>query len=320
MKILVTPRSVTRTNGHPSLKPIEDAGYDVVFSSPGTFPSEDELLQLLPGCIGYLAGVETISAKVLNAAPELRVISRNGTGVDSIDVDAAERNGIAVCRAVGANARGVAELTFGLILSLIRSIPFSDAAMKTRRWTRREGIEVAGRTLGLIGCGAIGRYVAQFALGLDMNVVACDPYPDRGFHPGERFSYTGMDDLLRQSDIISLHCPPMADGKPLVDAAMIGKMNHGVYLINTARGSLLDQDAALAALTSGKISGIGVDAFDPEPPEDWRITLDPRVIATPHIGGYTDESIERAMSVAVDNLLHALAIAKNVAHVKESHE
>lgn len=320
MKILVTPRSVTRTNGHPSLKPIEDAGYDVVFSTPGTFPSEDELLKLLPGCIGYLAGVEKISAKVLNAASDLRVVSRNGTGVDSIDLEAAERNGIAVCRAVGANARGVAELTFGLILSLIRSIPFSDAAMKTRRWARREGIEVAGRTLGLIGCGVVGKYVAQFAVGFDMNVVACDPYPDHSFHPGERFSYTLMDELLEQSDIISLHCPPMTDGKPLVDATMIGRMNDGVYLINTARGSLLDQDAALAALTSGKISGIGVDAFDPEPPEDWRITLDPRVIATPHIGGYTDESIERAMSVAVDNLLHALATAKNVAQVKESHD
>ncbi len=320
MKILVTPRSVTRTHGHPSLKPLEDAGYEVVFSTPGTLPGEDELLKLLPGCIGYLAGVEKISAKVLNTVSDLRVISRNGTGVDSIDLEAAERSGIAVCRAAGANARGVAELTFGLILSLIRSIPFSDAAMKTQRWVRREGIEVAGRTLGLIGCGVVGKYVAKLALGFDMNVLACDPYPDYSFHPGERFSYARMDELLERSDIISLHCPPMADGKPLVDAAMIGRMKNGVYLVNTARGSLLDQDAALAALTSGKISGIGVDAFDPEPPEDWRITLDPRVIATPHIGGYTGESIERAMSVAVDNLLHALVSAKNVAQARKRHE
>jgi phosphoglycerate dehydrogenase-like enzyme len=312
MKILVTPRSVTRTNGHPSLKPIEDAGYDIVFSAPGTSPSEQELLQLLPGCIGYLAGVEKISAKVLNAASGLRVVSRNGTGVDSIDLEAAARNGIVVCRALGANARGVAELAFGLILGLIRSIPFSDAAMKTRRWTRRQGIEVAGRTLGLIGCGVVGRQVAQFALAFGMKVLACDPCPDNGFRPGERFSYAGMDALLGQSDIISLHCPPLADGRPLLDAAMIGRMIDGVYLVNTARGSLLDQDAALAALASGKISGIGVDAFDPEPPEDWRIALDPLVIATPHIGGYTEESIERAMSVAVANLLHALAAAKHV--------
>lgn len=311
MKVLVTPRSVTRSNGHPSLKPIADAGYQVVFSNPGTLPGEDELRKLLPGCIGYLAGVEKISAQVLNSAPELRVISRNGTGVDSIDLGAAERNGIAVRRAAGANARGVAELTLGLILGLVRSIPFSDAAMKTRRWIRREGIEVAGRTLGLIGCGVVGKHVARFALGFDMNVLACDPYPDPGFRSGERFAYASMEELLERSDIISLHCPPTADGRPLVDATMIGRMRDGVYLVNTARGSLLDQHAALAALASGKISGIAVDAFEPEPPEDWRLTLDPRVIATPHIGGYTGESIDRAMTVAVDNLLHALVSAKN---------
>lgn len=320
MKILVTPRSVTRNSGHPSLKPIEGAGYQIVFSTPGTLPGESELLKLLPGCIGYLAGVERISAQVLDAAPGLRVISRNGTGVDSIDLEAAARNGIAVCRAAGANARGVAELTFGLILGLIRSIPYSDSAMKTRRWARREGIEVAGRTLGLIGCGAVGKCVARFALGFEMNVVACDPDPDHSFHPGARFSYARMDELLVQSDVISLHCPPAADDKPLVDAAMIERMKDGVYLINTARGCLVDQDAALAGLASGKISGIGVDAFEPEPPEDWRLTLDARVIASPHIGGYTAESIDRAMSAAVENLLHALAAAKDAAPARKGHE
>ncbi|MBI3370287.1 MAG: phosphoglycerate dehydrogenase [Betaproteobacteria bacterium] len=319
MKILVTPRSVTRTQGHPSLKPIGDAGYDVVFSTPGELPGEDELLKLLPGCTGYLAGVEKISAKLLDAAPGLRVISRNGTGVDSIDLEAAERNGIEVCRALGANARGVAELTLGLILGLIRSIPYSDAAMKTRGWARREGVELAGRTLGLIGCGVVGKCVARFALAFDMNVAAFDPYPDLNFQPGARFSRVDMAGLLAQSDIISLHCPPTADGKPLVDATMISRMKDGVYLVNTARSSLLDQDAALCALASGKISGIAVDAFASEPPADWRLTLDPRVIATPHIGGYTGESIERAMSVAVYNLLHALATSNDAAKARKAH-
>lgn len=320
MKILVTPRSVTRTRGHPSLQPLGDAGYEVVFSAPGISPSEDDLLKLLPGCIGYLAGVEKISAQVLNAASGLRVISRNGTGVDSIDLDAARGNGIEVCRALGANARGVAELTLGLILGLIRSIPYSDAAMKTRSWARREGIEVAGRTLGLIGCGIVGKCVARFALAFDMNVVACDPYPDHGFRPGARFGYSSVDELLDRSDIISLHCPPTTDGRALVDATMIGRMKDGVYLVNTARGSLVEQEAALAALASGKIAGIGIDAFDPEPPEDWRLTLDPRVIATPHVGGYTGESIDRAMSVAVSNLLHALATPKDVSVTRKRHE
>ncbi len=305
-KVLVTPRSVTR-NGHPALAAIESAGYEVVLSTPGQLPSEDELLELLPGCVGYLAGVERVSAKVLGEATDLKVISRNGTGVDSVDTDAAARNGITICRAAGANARGVAELAFGLVMALIRSVPFSDLAMKQQRWERRKGIEMAGRTLGLVGCGAIGKSVARFALAFDMDVLAFDPYPDSAFLPGDRFRFVDMEQLLATSDVISLHCPPPADGKPLVDQSTIARMKDGVYLVNTARGGLIDPDAAEAALASGKISGIGVDAYEVEPPTDWRLVQDPRVIATPHIGGFTEESVDRAVTIAVDQLLSVLA-------------
>lgn len=305
-KVLVTPRSVTR-NGHAALAGIERAGYDVVFCTPGQLPSEDELVELLPGCVGYLAGVERISAAVLDSATDLKVISRNGTGVDSVDMKAAAKNGITVCRAAGANARGVAELAFGLIMALIRSVPFSDLAMKQQRWERRKGVEMAGRTLGLVGCGAIGKSVAKFALAFDMDVLAFDPYLDSTFQPGGQFRFVDMEELLAASDVISLHCPPPADGKPLVDQSTIARMKDGVYLVNTARGGLIDPDAAVAALASGKVSGIGVDAHEVEPPTDWRLVQDPRVIATPHIGGFTEESVDRAVTVAVDQLLSVLA-------------
>jgi len=304
MKILVTPRSVTR-DGHPALEKLTEAGYELVFSTPGAFPGEDELLELLPGCVGYLAGVEEISSRVLDAAKGLQVISRNGTGVDSIDLGAADRNGIKVLRAVGANARGVAELTMGGIIAAVRSIPFSDAAMKDRQWSRRKGIELSDRTLGLIGCGMIGRLVAGFALAFDMDVIACDPYADMSYKPSKRFAFASIDDVLAGSDIISLHCPPQ-DGGALIDAASIEKMKDGVYIINTARASLIDDRAVLAGLESGKIAGVVVDAFDPEPPADWRLAGHSKVIGTPHIGGFTPESIDRAVSAAVDNLLQAL--------------
>lgn len=308
-KVLVTPRSVTR-NGHPALDAIENAGHQVVLCTPGQLPNEDELVQLLPGCAGYLAGVERISARALDAATDLKVISRNGTGVDSVDMDAAAQKGITVCRAAGANARGVAELAFSLIMALIRSVPFSDIALKQQRWERRQGIELAGRNLGLVGCGAIGKSVARFALAFDMDVLAYDPYPDYQFATRSRFRLVDMEELLADSDVISLHCPPPADGKPLVDEAAIARMKDGVYLVNTARGGLIDNDAAVAALAGGKISGIGLDAYDVEPPTDWRLVQDPRVIATPHIGGYTQESVDRAVTVAVDQLLSALASSK----------
>jgi len=305
MKILITPRSITR-DGHPSLAKLQDAGYELVFTTPGAFPSEDELIEKLPGCVGYLAGVEQISAKVLDSASDLKAISRNGTGVDSVDIEAAQRNGVQVLRAAGANARGVAELTFGHILAAVRSIPFSDAAMKDQRWERRKGIELDGRTLGLVGCGMIGRQVAQFALAFDMNVIASDPFADLSFKPSERFSFGSIDDVMTTSDIISLHCPAQSDGKALIDAPVIEEMKDGVYIINTARASLLDDQAILAGLGSGKIGGVVVDAFDPEPPTDWALAGHEKVISSPHIGGFTSESINRAVSVAVDNLLEAL--------------
>ena len=166
-KILVTPRSLTK-EGDPALDLITGEGFEIVYSTPGTLPQENELIKLLPGCVGYLAGVEPITAAVLESAVDLKVISRNGTGINTIDLEAAQRLNIEVLRAEGANARGVAELTLGVILSLIRSIPFSDAGMKRERWERRKGLELQGRTLGLIGCGKIGQLVCRLALAFGM--------------------------------------------------------------------------------------------------------------------------------------------------------
>src|SRR4030042_4101923 len=148
-KILITPRSLTQ-KGHPELDKLKKAGYELIFSTPGVQPDENELLKLLPDCIGMLAGVEKISAKVLESAKNLKAISRNGTGVDSIDLKAAERLNIKILRAEGANARGVVELTIGLLFSLIRAIPFSSTEMKLGKWSRKQGIEIEGRTLGII--------------------------------------------------------------------------------------------------------------------------------------------------------------------------
>ncbi len=304
-KILVTPRSLS-AKGHPALEALTEAGYEIVYAAPGRQPSEQELLAVLPACVGFLAGVECISAAVLKAATKLKVISRNGTGIENIDPQAAAEMGIRICRAVGANARGVAELAMGLILSVVRSVPFSDAALKGQSWQRRKGIELDGRRLGLIGCGRIGKLLCGFALGFGMKVLACDLYPDVAFAPSPDFAYCELDRMLGEADVISLHCPPSRDGKPVIDASAIAAMTKGVYIVNTARGSLVDTDAMLAALESGQVSGLAVDAFEAEPPTDWRLATHSRVIATPHIGGFTEESVARASSVAVENLLASL--------------
>jgi len=253
--------------------------------------------------VGWLAGVEKISNDVLATATDLRVIARNGTGVDAIDLEAARRRGIDVRRAEGANARGVAELAIGLILALARSIPFSDAAIKAGGWERRKGIELEGKTLGIVGCGKIGRIVAGIAHGLGMHVVGHDPFAKSS----AELPLLPLDDLISTSHVITLHCPPPADGNPLLDARRLAHARSGVLIVNTARHELIDIPALVAAIDRGHVAGAALDVFAAEPPLDRAHLASDRIIATPHIGGFTDESVDRAVDVAVDNLLEALA-------------
>lgn len=301
-KIAITPRSLSGA-GHPALSRLLEQGFEIVYPAPGKIPSEDELLRAIPDCIGWLAGVEPISLKVLDAARDLRVISRNGTGVDNIDIREAEARGIVVERAMGANARGVAELAVGLLLSAFRHIPWSHDQLKHGDWQRRIGREASGRTLAVIGCGAIGQQVADIALGLGMQVIGYDPYPNPAYdRPGFRFA--ALEECLTACDAVSLHCPP--GDRPILDAAMLARMRRGVVVVNTARAELIDEAAMHAALESGQVSTLATDVFQKEPPDPSPLLAHSRVILTPHAGGFTEESVDRATSVAIDNLLKVL--------------
>ncbi len=303
-KILITPRSLTE-KGHPILDRLRHAGYELILSAPGQQPDEAELMLLLPGCAGYLAGVEKITARVLAAAKDLRVISRNGTGVDNVDLAAAERLGVKVCRAEGANARGVAELALALIFALVRSLPFSDQGLKQGAWLRRQGVELEGRCLGLLGCGKIGKIVAGFGAALGMRVLAYDLFPEWPAAP-QGFRFGTFEEVLTLSDIISLHCPAAGGAKPLIGRNEIAQMQKGIYLVNTARAGLLDETALLEALETKHVAGFATDVFSQEPPGESALIKHQRVIATPHIGGFTKESVARATEVAVENLIAAL--------------
>jgi len=304
-RVVITPRSLS-TGDHPKLQELRDLGYELIFPRPGAQPSEEDLYSSLSDAVGYLAGVEKVTARVLESARNLKVISRNGTGVDNIDLACANRLGIKVLKAEGANARGVAELAMGHILSAARSIPQSDASLKRGLWERSKGFELAGKTLGLVGCGKIGKLVTGFSLAFGMKVAAYDPYPDRNFSPSPLFSFVDLDSVFFSADIISLHCPPLPDGKPLIDREAISRMKKDVVIVNTARAALFDEEAVLEALDSGRISAVTIDAFETEPPAYFRLVKHPRVIATPHIGGFTAESVDRATAVAVDNLIAGL--------------
>jgi D-3-phosphoglycerate dehydrogenase / 2-oxoglutarate reductase len=302
-KILITPRSLSK-NGHPGLKDLEIAGYTVLSPFPGVMPTEKQLLDILPDCIGYLAGIEKISAELISKCPDLKVISRNGVGIDNVDKRAAEKMGISLQITPGANSRGVAELTIGLMFSLLRSIPLTNTSIKSGKWDRFKGMEIQGKTLGVVGTGMIGQEVISMAIGLGMKILAYDLYPDKALEKRENIKYRSMKKLLSVSDIVTLHCP--GGNTPLIDKAAITQMKQGSYLINTARSALVDDDAVFSVLKSGNLSGYAVDTFEKEPPDLTPLLLHRKVITTAHIGGFTKASVDRATYAAVKNILNIL--------------
>lgn len=304
-RILVTPRSLT-AEPHPDVERLKESGFDIIYSPAGAMPTEDELLALVPGCVGWLAGVEPVTPRIIEAASDLKVISRNGVGVDNLPVDMLSKKGVKVMIAEGANSLGVAELTIGLIFSALRMIPHADAGIKAGQWPRLRGMEIRGRTVGIIGCGAIGREVARMIVALGAKVVAYDPVRPNLDLPGESFSYASVDTIVETADVLSLHCPLPKDGSALLGRDRIFAAKPGQVLINTARARLIDEDALIDALDAGQIGYYATDVFEPEPPVSLRLAGHARVIATSHIGGFTAESVDRATRIAADNLLTAL--------------
>lgn len=304
-KVLITPRSLTATR-HEAFRQLETAGFDLVFATAGQQPDESELLRLVPGCVGWLAGVEPVSEEVISAATELRAVSRNGVGVDNFPLLQLQERGIRVHTADGANAAGVAELTIGLMFSALRHIPFTDTGIKAGGWPRIRGREIRGRTVGIIGCGHIGERVAKLVTAIGGKVAAHDPLRRDIGISADCFHWADIPDILAKADIVTLHCPPPADGRPLIGVAEIDRMRGGIILVNAARASLVDEVAICDALDSGRLAVYATDVFPQEPPSDLTLAAHRNVIATSHIGAFTEESVDRATEIAVKNLLDSI--------------
>lgn len=303
-KILVTPRSLT-AHPHPAFSHFEDHGFEIVLGPAGQQPDEAALLALIPDCIGWIAGVEPVSEAVIAAAAKLRAVARNGVGTDNLPVHHLKARGIPVLTADGANAAGVAELAIALIFSALRHVPAADAGIKAGHWPRRRGHELRHATVGVIGCGAIGRDVAKLTGALGARVIGHDPMRPN-FETPRDFRWAEIPELLAESDIVTLHCPPPANGRPLIDADALATMRFGAILVNTARAGLVDEAAVLAAIESGQLDTYAADVFAEEPPRSLALAGHPHVIATSHIGAFTEESVDRATVAAIQNLLAAL--------------
>lgn len=306
-RVLVTPTSFGR--GDPRLRAeLEASVGEVIYNSTGRPLTSPEVAALLPGCDGYIAGLDTIDAAALAAADRLKVIARYGAGVDNVDLEAARRKGIVVTNTPGANAASVAELTIGLMLALLRSIPCAHERTRAGEWPRLEGLSLEGRTVGLLGLGAVGKQVARRLQGFDCTVLAHDPQPDEAFAREHGVALCSRDELIAASDLLSLHLPLLPATKGLVDAAFLSRMKRGACLINTARGELVDEEALAAALRAGHLRGAALDTFAQEPPNrDNPLLALPQVIVTPHMGAHSDSAM-RAMGWAA--LRECLAVLR----------
>ncbi len=306
-RVLVTPTSFGR--GDPRLRAeLEAAVGEVIYNSTGRPLTSAEVAALLPGCDGYIAGLDTIDAAALAAADRLKVIARYGAGVDNVDLEAARRRGIVVTNTPGANAVSVAELTIGLMLALLRNIPCAHERTRAGEWPRLEGLSLEGRTVGLLGLGAVGKQVARRLQGFDCTVLAHDPQPDEAFAREHGVALCSRDELIAASDLLSLHLPLLPATRGLVDAAFLSRMKRGACLINTARGELVDEEALAAALRAGHLRGAALDTFAQEPPgRDNPLLALPQVIVTPHMGAHSDSAI-RAMGWAA--LRECLAVLR----------
>ncbi len=288
MRVLVTPTSYAKND--PALRTtLEEQVGEVIYNTSGKPLSAAELLKLIPGVDGYIAGLDAITAEVIEAADRLKVIARYGVGVDSVDLEAARRRGVIVTNTPGANAASVAELTLGLMLALARDIPLAVSSTRQGEWRRLQGITLEGKVIGLIGFGAIGREVARLLGGFDCTLLAYDPIADESLASKLKTRLVSREEVISQADFLSLHCPVTAETRQMVNAAFLAAMKPGAFLINTARGELVDENALLETLDSGRLRGAALDAFASEPPpKDSPLLAHPRLIATPHIGAHTD--------------------------------
>ena len=299
MKIVVADKISER-----GIEILRQPGWEVVIPAKGALETELATADAL-----VVRSATRVTAPLLEQTVRLRVVGRAGVGVDNIDLDAATRRGVLVMSTPGGNAVSVAEHTFALLLAIARNVPRLDAAIRAGRWEKASaaGVELRGKTLGLIGLGRIGSEVARRAHGFEMRVLAYDPYISEQAAQEANVELAPLADLLAQSDFVSLHTALSAATEKLINARTLAQMKRGARLVNAARGELVDEAALADALRSGHLAGAALDVFAVEPPRDSPLIGLPNLIATPHVAGSTEEAQEEVGTLIAQQVKDFLA-------------
>lgn len=275
------------------------------FTDSPTVLDGDALIALLRGHERAIVGLERIDARVLAAVPELKVISKYGVGLDGVDVGELARRGVKLAWTGGVNRRSVAELTLGFAIALLHRVPEADHALRKGRFGKWIGRQLTGRTVGIIGCGFVGQDLVKLLAPFGCRVLAHDIRDHAEFYRDHHVTPVPLQDLLRESDIVSLHVPLDRTTQGMIGAAELAQMRPGSLVINAARGGLVDEAALAAALESGHLAGAACDVFALEPDANPRLLSLPTFIGTPHIGGSTQEAQLAMGRAAIDGLENA---------------
>jgi D-3-phosphoglycerate dehydrogenase len=304
--VLVTARSFGKNDPLP-VHILEQNGCIVVRSGSDRPLQSAELVSLIAEADALIAGNDQVDAKVIAAGKNLKIISRYGVGIDNIDLTAATAKGIPVTNTPGTNEHSVADLVFALMLSVARQIPEVTALVRAGGWDRRLGTEVWGKTLGIIGFGKIGKGVARRARGFNMNVLVNDVLVDKAMEKEHEVTFVSREDVIRQSDFLSLHAPCTPETMNMIGVQQLNMMKPGAIVINTARGGLIDESALAEAIEKGIIAGAALDVLEHEPPKSRALLELKNVQITSHIGGYTAEAVNAMSMLAAENVVKGLA-------------
>ncbi len=291
----------------PGDRHLREAGVVTVFNVQHGHRSEDEMIRLLQGMDAAIVGLDPFTAKVMDASPRLKVISRSGVGYDDIDVSAATERGIAVCTTPGLNHDAVAEYTMALMLQCARKLFENLQEGRSGSWAWHQGRDLAGRTLGILGLGAIGKQVAKRARAFEMKVIAYDVVQDAEFAGQYGVQYVSLEELLRESDFVSLHLLLDSKSRHIINAERLASMKPSAYLINTSRGGVVESVALYQALKEKRIAGAALDVFEKEPlePDSPLRTLE-NLYISPHCSGASDDPRNAQIVMAAENVLRIL--------------
>ena len=290
----------------PFLQRLGDAGMELVMNTRGRLLTEEELIAALPGVFATMAGGEPYTERVFASAPGLRLVSRFGVGYDQVDVAAATRNTTLVTIGPGTNSEAVADYAFGLMIGLACDMMHNHNLTVAGGWSQSFHPGVWGRTVGIVGLGRIGRALAERCHGFRMRIVAHDPVPDHKFAAAHDIEFLPLHDLLSSADFVSLHAPLTPETRDLVGATELTLMKPTAYIINTARGALIDEHALHAALVDGTIAGAGIDAFASEPPAGSALLTLDNVFLSPHAAAMDARSEVAMANRCIDHILALL--------------